>query len=278
MTMIGWAILPAEVGSLPAFLVLGCLAAMLVSVAKGGFGGSIGLLAGPIMIYACGGNARFALGLMLPLLIACDQVSLASWWRKWNLRSVLLLLPGAVVGIALGTAALWGFGQLDSGGQKQATNAWIQMGMGAIALGFVVLQAIRSLRTKPAAFRPVFWQGALIGTTAGFTSTLAHAAGPIVTMYMLPQRMPKGRYVATTVLYYWIGNLMKLPSYIALGLLGADSLRAAGVLAPAVVAGTLLGIFLHRRLGKRPFTGIVYVLLTLAGADLIRKAVTILWC
>jgi len=203
-------------------------------------------------------------------------VAIVSWWRKWNLRPVLLLLPGAVAGIALGTSALWGFRRLDA--DNQITNAWIQMGMGVIALGFVVLQAIRSLRSRPLAFRPVFWQGTLVGATAGFTSTLAHAAGPVVTMYMLPQRMPKGRYVATTVLYYWIGNLMKLPPYIALGLVNGSSLRAAGTLVPAVVAGTLLGIFLHKRIGDRSFTRIVYVLLALAGADLIRKAVTILVC
>ena len=37
-------------------------------------------------------------------------------------------------------------------------------------------------------------------TVAGTTSTLGHAAGPVVAMYMLPQQMPKGRYVATTAL------------------------------------------------------------------------------
>ena len=67
--------------------------------------------------------------------------------------------------------------------------------------------ALRALRGRPITFRPTFLHGTLVGTAANVSSTLAHAAGPIITMYMLPQRMGKGRYVATTVFYYWIGNL-----------------------------------------------------------------------
>ena len=70
---------------------------------------------------------------------------------------------------------------------------------------------------------------------------------------------------------------MKLPTYIVLGLLTWDTLWASALLVPAVIAGTLLGIFLHSRVNQKSFTGIVYVLLTLAGGDLVIKAVRILW-
>ena len=277
MTMLAFSLLPTDVGDLPTFLALGCLSAMLVSVAKAGFGGSIGLLAVPIMIYACGGDTRKAVGVMLPLLIVCDQVAIVNWWGKWNLRAVGLMIPGAVLGVALGSAALWGFAQFGAGDHQDAANASMKLGIGMIALGFVTLQAVRSLRERPLAFRPVLWQGTLVGATAGFTSTLAHAAGPVVTMYLLPQQMPKGRYVASAVLYYWMGNPMKLPTYILLGLLSWGTMRASVLLMPAVVVGTLLGFFLHRRVGQKSFTGIVYVLLALAGGDLVFKAVRTLW-
>jgi uncharacterized membrane protein YfcA len=277
---LGWSVLPVEIqDDVFRFIALGSVSAMLVSLAKGGFGGSLGLLSVPIMIYACRDNTQLAIGITLPLLIACDYVALVSWWRRWNLRPVLLLLPGAVLGMVLGAATLWAMRRVGGGGASKAgvssvrANALLMLGIGLIAVAFVVLQGVRALRAKPVAFRPGFWGGTATGAVAGYTSTLAHAGGPVVTMYMLPQQMPKGTFVATTVLYYWIGNQLKLPFYFTLRLIDTNTLGGSLVLLPAVVGGTLLGIFLHYRVKQRQFTGIIYALLALAGADLIRKAV-----
>ncbi len=274
---LAWSIVPPEVGEVALFLLFGMLSALLIGVAKAGFGGSIGLLSMPIMIYACGGKTALATGIMLPILIVCDQVAMAAWWRRWSLREAGRMLAGAVAGIAAGGGAVWAFRRLDSAGGQQVTDAGLKLLIGAISLLFVALQLAKWLRGRSPALRPVAWQGACAGALAGFTSTLAHAGGPVTTMYLLPQQMPKGRYVATTVLFYWANNLLKLVPFGLLGLIDGTSLRASGVLLPAVVVGALVGVFLHRRVPQRPFTGIVYVLLTLAGADLAIKAVRSLW-
>jgi len=275
--MLAWSLLPAEVGNLTAFLLLGTLSAMLVSVAKAGFGGSIGLLSVPLMILACEGDAFLANGIMLPLLIACDYVAVGSWWGKWSWRPVGLLLPGAAAGIGVGWVALWAMQRMGGPSDREGANAALMLAVGAIALAFVGLQTARALRGRPRAFRPRLWQGTGAGLAAGVTSTLAHAAGPITTMYMLPQQMPKGQYVATTVLYYWIGNQLKLVPYFALGILTPTALAGGLVFLPAVVVGTLLGILLHRKVGERSFTSVVYVLLALAGVQLVAKALPTLW-
>ncbi|MFW6065673.1 MAG: sulfite exporter TauE/SafE family protein [Planctomycetota bacterium] len=256
-------------------MLLGTLAAMLVSGAKAGFGGSMGLLSVPLMIVACG-DAAFALGIMLPLLMVCDVVAVISWWGKWNLRAAGLLLPGAVVGIAVGTAGLWGFQQLGSEGQKQIADAWLRIGIGAIALGFVALQGIRALRSRPITVTPTPLHGSLVGSVAGLTSSLSHGAGPVVTMYMLPQQMPKGMYVATTVFYLWLNNLLKLPGYVALGLVSGGSLHASAVLVPGVLVGALLGLTLHKKVPQKQFNMVVYTLLALAGVHLITNGLRML--
>jgi len=275
--MLAWSLVPAQIGDVWLFLVLGMLSAILVSVAKAGFGGSIGLLAVPMMIFACGGDPFLANGIMLPLLIACDYVSVVSWWGQWSWRPVAMLLPGVVAGIGVGWAILWAMRGAGSAAYSDSAKAVLMLAIGVIALGFVVLQTIRSLKKDPPAFRPVFWQGSVAGAAAGVTSTLAHAAGPITAMYLLPQKMPKGRYVATTVLYYWIGNQMKLVPYYALALINTKVLGAGLLLLPGIVGGALLGIFLHRKVGQKSFTGIVYVLLTVAAGKLIYSAVGDLW-
>ena len=101
------------------------------------------ILSGPLMIYACGEDAQLAFGIMLPVLMACDLVSLAIWRGKWDLASLRLLVPFGLVGIGLGTAALWGFQHLGGQGQKDMTNAAMKLGIGVISLAFVAMQARR---------------------------------------------------------------------------------------------------------------------------------------
>ena len=78
MVPLAWSLIPPQVQNVAAFLLLGGLSAMLVSAAKAGFGGTIGVLSLPIMVYAYGGNAMLAAGTTLPLLVATDLVALAA--------------------------------------------------------------------------------------------------------------------------------------------------------------------------------------------------------
>jgi uncharacterized membrane protein YfcA len=278
MCPFAWSLIPADVQNVAAFLLLGGLSGVLISAAKAGFGGTIGVLSFPIMVYACGGDAMLAAGIMLPLLVATDLVSLVSWWGKWNARAAWMMLPGAMVGIAAGAAVLWGLRRLDGSGHAAqaggAANAALMLIVGVISVGFVLIQAVSTLRGRLVVFRPVPWQGAATGAAAGVTSTLAHAAGPIATMYLLPQQMPKGTYVATTVLLFAVVNQVKLIPYLALGLINTTTLGAAGVLLPAVVVGALLGLKLHDKVPTRQFTVVVYALLALAGGHMIYQGLT----
>jgi len=265
--MLSWSLVPADVHNLALFLAVGSVSAMLFSMAKAGFGGSVGLLAVPLMIFACGGNSRLAIGIMLPILIAADYVAFAAWLGKWNARAVGMLLPGAAVGIAAGWAVLHALNRL--GGMRAeggaVANAWLKIGVGAIALAFVALHVIRGIRGKPLMFRPVLWQATVAGSAAGMSSTLAHAAGPVIAMYLLPQQMPKGQYVASTALFFWIANQTKLIPYFAEGMINTSTLGAGLLLVPAIAAGGLLGKLLHNRVNQAQFNGIVYGLLALAG-------------
>lgn len=277
---LGISLLPNGIENVALFLSLGTLSVLLVSMAKAGFGGGVGLLSVPLMIYACGEQTQLATAIMLPILIANDYVAIAAWWRKWDLRAVLLLVPGLVIGVGIGWWAIWALRHAGGEGgehHQKTADAALMLGIGIIALGFVALQVIRARRTKPLPFRPILWQGTAVGAVAGITSTLAHAAGPVVNMYMLPQQMSKERFVSTTLLYFWIGNQVKLIPYGALGMLNADSLGGAACFLPAVVAGTVLGVALNRKVGQRQFTGVVYVLLALTGVHLVIGAVDKLW-
>jgi uncharacterized protein len=278
VTLFGVELVAGDGQDLARFLILGGLAVLIVSMAKGGFGGSIGLLSVPIMIYAVGDKTSLATGLFLPILIATDYMNMIVWWRQWRWRVVAKLLPGAVIGVAVAWAALHAMGYGDgaseaTAGRKQMADALMKLTIGVICLAFVTIRAIQALRSKPMAFRPVMWQSTAAGLTAGATSTFAHAAGPVTAMYLLPQQLGKNAYVATTVFYYWIGNQIKLAPYISLGLISRKSLLMGLVLVPAVPVGVVLGKYLSKRVNEKTFSAIVYTLLGLAGIDMCRKAI-----
>jgi hypothetical protein len=96
-------------------------------------------------------------------------------------------------------------------------------------------------------------QASAYGIAAGFATTLANAAGPVMSAYLLLKRMPKEQLVATGAWFYLTVNIAKLPIYAANGLLSADSFTFDLLMAPLVAAGAIGGFGLLRRIPQRAF-------------------------
>ena len=109
----------------------------------------------------------------------------------------------------------------------------------------------------------------VLGGAAGFTSTLAHAGGPPATIYLLPQQLPRNIFVGTSVIFFFILNLVKLVPYGMLGLLRVGNISTILILAPLTFLGVQLGVWLNRRFSDKYFTYVIYVLLLLTGIELV---------
>ncbi len=242
-----------------AFWILAAVAVTFVGIAKAGFGGGIGIIATPLMALVI--PVADAAAILLPLLIVCDVFAVLHYRRNFDRRSIKLLLPGAVVGIAVG-AMFFGY---SSGNERV-----LQIGLGVLSVVFVAFQAARALifgyfteRHPPAA------EGVAMGAVSGFTSTLAHAGGPPVTVYLLPQGMPRDLFVGTTVIFFASINQIKLIPYLGLGILGAGHLLTILILSPLSYVGVRLGIYLNRRFSEVWFNRVVYTFLLMTGIQLI---------
>jgi len=146
----------------------------------------------------------------------------------------------------------------------------LKLGIGSIALMFVLYQVVRSqLLQKVAEKRPSPSIGIILGTTSGFTSTLAHVGGPPMVMYMLPQKLPRNLFVGTTAVFFFIVNLVKLIPYAWLGLLVVGNLTVTLLLLPVLFVGTRLGVWLNQRFSEVWFNRVVYLILLLVGVQLI---------
>jgi len=246
----------------PLFYALAVPAVLLVGISKGGFGGGIGLIGVPIMALAV--PLVQAAGILLPILCVMDLFALAAYRRHWSRANVRVLLPGSLLGIAAGA---WAFGTLD--------EHWIRGIVGAIAVVFAGhyfagLARRRGVERPP--HDPSSWSGWLWGGLSGFTSTVAHAGGPPMSVYLMPQRLDRTIYVGTTVVMFTAINYVKLVPYAWLGALRTENLATSLVLAPLAPVGIQLGRWLHERVDEILFYRIAYVLLLVVGARLIMDA------
>lgn len=99
-------------------------------------------------------------------------------------------------------------------------------------------------------------------------------AGRPAAVFLLGRRLDKTRYQATTVLVFWVINLVKFLPYSFLDIFTARTLLADLLLAPVALLGAWIGVKAHHRIPERWYFLLTYVLLTGTGAKLIFDAVS----
>jgi uncharacterized membrane protein YfcA len=202
-----------------------------------------------------------AAAILLPLLIITDMLSLFYYRRDFDRRSIKALIPGGLAGIFLGGLFFQFLRERDD---------LMRLGIGGLALAFVAFQAVRKMIAGSMQKRhPHATEGVVMGAAAGFTSTIAHAGGPPIAIYLLPQQLPKHIYVGTNAVFFAITNAIKLIPYAMLGLLRPGSLATIAILAPLTYVGVRLGVYLNRRVNEVLFMRLVYGLLFLSGLQLL---------
>lgn len=268
--------LPAPPDDTAAWVYYGLViaAVIVMGIAKSGFGGGVGILAVPLVANAFPEDQTgMALGVMLPILIVADLFAVYQHrkQRSWpHLRPALL---GGIVGIGLGTLLLFFFMRGgESGASKDNVSAVLSVLVGSICLLMVAVQVYRMCGGKVPTLPGNKQTGVSVGAAAGFTSMLAHAAGPIMSIYWLDQHMGKRLLTGSLVLYFFLINTLKLPSYVLLlGWVTIESLKQSAFFALFVPIGSLLGIVMHHRIPEKPFIAVMYAGAAVAGAWLIVK-------
>lgn len=243
----------------PAFWFCAVLAVIIFGISKAGFGSGIGVVATPLLTLTI--PVTDAVGLFLPLLIITDVFSVNQYRMNFDRRSIKLLLPGAFLGIAVGGFFFSYF---------RSNQRTLQLAIGLLALSFVVVHVFRAIILGIAERRrPHAVEGVLVGAIAGFTSTLAHAGGPPMIMYLFPQKLPRQLFVGTMVIFFAVVNLIKLIPYYSLDLLKVGNLMTIMLLVPLTYVGVRLGTFLNKRFTDLWFNRVVYSILFLTGLQLV---------
>jgi hypothetical protein len=222
---------------------LGLLVAALTGVSKTGVPG-LGILVVPLMVLTVG-DARLSAGWLLPMLSTADIFAVIHWRHHAAAWRLFALAPWVVAGMIGGGFAL----RLD--------ERTIRTLVGAIVLVMLALHPWRRYRAN--ATGAVAHAG-IYGVAAGFATTVANAAGPVMSLYLLGKRLPKEEFVATGAWFFFVINLTKLPIYGWNGLLTRRGLTFDLLMVPAVVAGAVAGRKIVDILSPRVFELLVLLL------------------
>jgi uncharacterized membrane protein YfcA len=240
----------------PIFLASAIFAVLITGVSKGGFGG-LALFAVPILSLSI--SPVQAAGILLPILIVMDWISVWAYRKTWDRRLLWLMLPGAVVGITIG-------GLLAD----QVSEDFVRLCVGLIAIIFPIYAVIgaRFLQGRNHVQGNRSLAG-LAGLAAGFTSFVAHAGGPPFQAYALQQDLEKRIYAGTTVMFFFVVNAVKLIPYAMLGQFDRTNLTTSAALIPLAPVGVLIGVWLVKRIDQKLFYRVMYGLIFLTGCKLL---------
>jgi uncharacterized membrane protein YfcA len=200
-----------------------------------------------------------AAAILMPVLLLMDILGMAAFRKDFDLKLLKFLIPSGLVGVVIGALL---FKVLEA-----HTVAGI---VGVFTLLFLAQRLLFPPRMDSAP--PPRWLGALLTTTSGFTSFIAHAGGPPISAYVIPLRLSPVKFTATMAFFFFIINLAKWIPYAWLGLLDMRNLATSLVLLPIAPIGVLIGVRLARRINPLLFYRFVYLGMFLTGVKLVYDA------
>lgn len=239
-----------------AFLIMLVGVTFLISLSKGGLGGMAGTLSAPLMSLVMPVNQ--VLGLLLPIMLLADIFSIIFHWKRWNTRLVWLLLPGAVIGVTIGTYFI-----------VNVSAQVLKIGLAVISLLFVLYKVLEKRIIGSLEYKERKWHGWLAGSTAGFTSAIAHSGVPPISIYLMLHDVTPRVFIATSVLFYAILNWVKVPYFYFTGLFDFQRTWQTAWVFPIVPIGVWFGRWLASKVPKQTFDNIILVLLVITAFLLI---------
>ena len=212
-----------------------------------------------IAIFAAVMPARASTGALLLLLIVGDLFALITYRRHADWATLVRLIPAVVAGVALGAVFL---AMADDGSVRKVIGIIL-----LLVITFTLWQRARGPRGAGAGAGAVARSG--YGALGGFTTMVANAGGPVMSMYFLAARFPVNAFLGTAAWFFAVINLAKVPVSIGLGLITPSTLVLDVFLVPGVIVGALVGRRIAARMKQSTFDWAVIVCTVLGAVYLL---------
>lgn len=236
--------------SLLAWIAL-AVGAVMIGLSKAALPGA-GTIA--VVLFAAALPAKQSTGTILLLLIVGDALALLLYRRHANVRALLRLIPTVIAGILAGTLFL-----------AFSSDEGVRRTIGILLLIVIGVTLWRRRARADADAVPGAAAAGFYGVMGGFTTMVANAAGPVMSMYFLASRLPVQVFLGTAAWFFAAVNVAKVPFSLSLGLITVPGMLIDLILVPAVVLGALVGRRIAAVISQRLFEHLV-IALTVLGA------------
>lgn len=217
-----------------------------------------------LAIFAAVLPARASTGALLPILIAGDVLAVLTYRRHAHWPTLWRLFPAVAVGVVAGTLFL-----------RWADDGIVRTSIGAILL-FMAGVTLWRRRAAGAAEEPDAVatrtgraKARSYGVLGGFTTMVANAGGPVMSMYLLSAGFRKLGFLGTSAFFFLIVNVSKVPFSVGLGLIDGHSLLLDLALVAFVVPGAFLGKWAVNRINQKLFEQLVIAATIVGGVQLL---------
>jgi uncharacterized membrane protein YfcA len=238
-------------------------AALLVGFSKTAVSGANTV---SLAIFAAVLPARASTGVLLPILIVGDVLAVLTYRRHAHWPTLWKLFPAVAAGVIVGTVFLmW------------ADDQVVRTSIGAILLLMAGVTIWRRRRAEAEeepdslATRTGRVKARSYGVLGGFTTMVANAGGPVMSMYLLSAGFRKLGFLGTSAFFFLIVNVSKVPFSVGLGLIDGNSLLLDAALAAFVVPGAFIGKWAVNRINQRLFEQLVIAATVVGGAQLLLR-------
>ncbi|GHJ42026.1 sulfite exporter TauE/SafE family protein [Streptomyces sp. TS71-3] len=236
-------------------------AAALVGFAKTAVSGANTV---SLAVFAAILPARESTGVLLPILITGDVLAVLTYRRHAHWPTLWRLFPAVAAGVVVGVLfLLW------------ADDEAVRTSIGAILLlmAGVTLWRRRNAQQQEeqtsAATRGERLKARSYGVLGGFTTMVANAGGPVMSLYLLSAGFRKLSFLGTSAWFFLIVNTSKVPFSAGLGLIDGHSLLLDAELFLFVLPGALIGKACVARINQRLFEHLVIAATVVGGLELL---------
>ncbi len=239
-------------------------AALLVGFSKTAVSGANTV---SLAIFAAVLPARASTGVLLPVLIAGDVLAVLTYRRHAHWPTLWRLFPAVAAGVVIGTLFLmW------------ADDEVVRTSIGATLLLMAGVTVWRRRTAEAPGEEPDSVTGRAgrikarsYGVLGGFTTMVANAGGPVMSMYLLSAGFRKLGFLGTSAFFFLIVNVSKVPFSAGLGLIDGRSLLLDAALVVFVVPGALIGKWAVNRINQRLFEQLVIAATVVGGVQLLLR-------
>ncbi|HHB83699.1 MAG TPA: sulfite exporter TauE/SafE family protein [Devosia sp.] len=228
-------------------------AAALIGFTKTSVGG-VGILA--VLLAALAFPGKASPGIILPLLIAADIVAVFYYRRDCQWQVLFWLFPAAIVGIVIGFLVA-----------DLAPAEFFHKLIGIVILvGLAISLAVEHFKVKP---NSGWLVTSIVGAIAGAASMVANAAGPVFGIFLLQMGLTKERFVGTRSWYFLILNIIKVPFFLQLGTINAQTLLLDLYALPIILLGAWIGVKVLKMINLSLFKWLIRAAVIIAAIRLL---------